>query len=73
LESGYPSPPFTLSDNRSFSATPEAYANELLLWFFGIRFALQFKRQPMARNAGLVVGLDWRLLMRLSPAAATAS
>jgi len=31
-----------LPHNRSVTATSEAYANELLLWLFGIRFALQF-------------------------------
>ena len=30
---------FPLPDNRSFSVTPEAYANELLLPLVGIRFA----------------------------------
>jgi hypothetical protein len=42
LQSAYPWPSFTLPDNRSFSATSEAYANELLLPLVGIRFALQF-------------------------------
>jgi len=35
-------PRLPLPYNRSFSASPGAYANELLLWLFGIRFALQF-------------------------------
>ena len=56
---------FYLSDCRSFSATSEAYANELLLPLVGIRFALrlttadgsQRKESPMKTEISLLAAL----------------
>jgi len=50
----------SLPDNHNFSATPEAYANELLLWLFGIRFAAdssQRKESPMKTELSLLAAL----------------